>query len=166
MIEPTQASVRPEGLNPVASAKQAGAHIGIRQEQPNEMKLRVKRRTLRLRLTRPGVMWLRDDGLVEESSDFGAGATLFCRVRSVASPEPAHTEFHQEVIWAITPSRTAQAWVTSNEVGVCAQAGALKISIEKDVRCLTCSGEKEERDVLPHPADPPRADPGGATCRS
>jgi hypothetical protein len=102
---------------------------------------------------------------VEESADFGAGAILVCRIRSVASPEAAHAEFHQEVISVIIPSR-ARAWVTSNEVGVYAQAGALQISIEKDFGCLTCSGEEEERDAFPHPSDPLIADLGGDTCRS
>ncbi|HNY40926.1 MAG TPA: hypothetical protein PKJ41_11040, partial [Bryobacteraceae bacterium] len=52
------------------------------------MKLRVKGNSLRLRLTRPEVVRLREDGLVEESADFGAGATFVYRVMSVASHGP------------------------------------------------------------------------------
>lgn len=130
------------------------------------MKLRVKGNSLRLRLTRPEVMRLHDDGLVEESADFGVGATLTYRLQSVATPRLVRAEFHQGTVSVIILSETAQAWAISDEVGVYAQAGALQISIEKDFRCLTRSDEEEERDAFPHPADPPVADPGGAPCRS
>ena len=104
-------------------------------------------------------MRLRDDGLVEESADFGAGATLTYRLQSVATPGSVRAEFQQGTVAVIIPSETAQAWVTSDEVGVYAQAGALQISIEKDFGCLMRSDEEEERDAFPHPADPPIADP-------
>lgn len=130
------------------------------------MKLRVKGNSLRFRLTRPEVMRLCDDGLVEESADFGAGATLTYRLQSVATPGPVRAEFQQGTVAVIIPSETARAWVTSDEAGVYAQSGALQISIEKDFCCLARSDEEEQRDAFPHPAGPSVVDPGGATCQS
>lgn len=130
------------------------------------MKLRVKGNSLRLRLTRPEVVRPREDGLVEESADFGAGATLVYRVKGVASPGPVHAAYCQGAISVIIPSETAQAWAMSDEIGIYAQAGELQISVEKDFRCLTRSDEEEERDAFPHPAETAVADDGGTTCRS
>lgn len=130
------------------------------------MKLRIKGNSLRLRLTRPEVMRLHDDGLVEESADFGSGVTLTYRLQSVASPGSVHAEFNQATVSIMIPSETAQAWAVSDEIGVYAQAGALQISIEKDFRRLTRSGVEEDLDAFPHPAELPVADPGGDTCRS
>ncbi len=130
------------------------------------MKLRVKGNSLRLRLTRPEVVRLREDGLVEESADFGAGATFVYRVMSVASPGPVHAAYCQGAISVIIPSETAQAWAMSDEIGIYAHTGELQISVEKDFRCLTRSDEEEERDAFPHPAETAVADDGGTTCRS
>ncbi len=130
------------------------------------MKLRVKGNSLRLRLTRPEVVRLLEDGFVEESADFGAGATLIYRLQSAGTQGLVRAEFHHGTILVIIPTEAAQAWAASDEAGVYAQAGALQISIEKDFRCLTRSGEEEEADAFPHPAEPPLTDPGGTTCRS
>ena len=111
-------------------------------------------------------MRLCDDGLVEESTDFGAGATLTYRLQSAAAPGLVRAEFQQATIAVIIPSETARSWATSDEVGVYAQTGTLYIAIEKDFHCLTRSGEEDERDAFPNPADLPGADPGDATCRS
>ena len=130
------------------------------------MKLRIKGNSLRLRLTRPEVTRLRDEGLVEESADFGTGAILVYRLQSVATPGSLRADFHDGTISVVIPSETADAWAISDEVVIAAQAGALQISIEKDFRCLTRSDEEGERDAFPHPADLPVTDLGGATCRS
>lgn len=120
------------------------------------MKLRVKGNSLRLRLTRPEVMRLRDDGLVEESAGFGDGEVLTYRLRSVATPGPLHAAFHQGTIEVTVSSKTVRDWAVAEEVGLYAQAGGLQIAIEKDFRCLT-RPSGEEPDTYPNPAQDSRA---------
>lgn len=130
------------------------------------MKLRVKGNSLRLRLTRPEVARLLEDGFVEESADFGAGATLIYRLQSAGTQGLVRAELHGGTISVIIPTAAAQAWAASDEVGVYTQAGTLQISVEKGFRCLMRTDEEERRDAFPHPAETPLVDPGGATCQS
>src|ERR1035437_2846798 len=101
------------------------------------MKLRIKGNSLRLRLTRPEVIRLGDDGGVEERADFGAGEVLTYRLRPVATPGPLHAAFHQGTIEVTVAGETARDWAVSEEVGLYAQSAGLRIAIEKDFRCLT-----------------------------
>lgn len=129
------------------------------------MKLRVKGNSLRLRLTRPEVQQLRDSGLVGESINFAQGGTLIYRVQAVEVTGPVRAEFQQGIISVIIPAETARAWADSKEVGIYAQCGALRISIERDFKCLTHASEEEKADAYPNPDEPPAADDGGTVCR-
>ena len=115
------------------------------------MKLRIKGNSLRLRLTRPEAMRLRDAGLVEESAGFSGGEVLTYRLRSVATPGPPRAAFHEGTIEATASSEAARDWAAAEEVGLYAQVGGIQIIIEKDFRCLTRPG-CEEPDAYPHPA--------------
>ena len=115
------------------------------------MKLRIKGNSVRLRLTRPEVVRLRDAGLVEESAGFSGGEALTYRLRSVATPGPLRAAFHQGTIEVTVSSETARDWAVAEDVGLYAQAGGLQIAIEKDFRCLT-RPDCEEPDAYPHPA--------------
>jgi hypothetical protein len=119
------------------------------------MKLRVKGNSLRLRLTRPEVMRLRDDGLLEESVGFGEGEVLTYRLRCAATPGPLHAAFYRGTIEVTVSSETARSWAVAEEVGLYAQAGGLQIAIEKDFRCLT-RPSSEEPDAYPNPAQDSR----------
>jgi len=120
------------------------------------MKLRIKGNSWRLRLTRPEVIRLGDDGGVEERADFGAGEVLTYRLRPVATPGPLHAAFHQGTIEVTVAGETARDWAVSEEVGLYAQSAGLRIAIEKDFRCLT-RPSSEEPDAYPHPAQDARA---------
>jgi hypothetical protein len=115
------------------------------------MKLRIKGNSVRLRLTRPEVARLRDDGLVEESAGFGEGEALIYRLRCVAAPGPPHAAFRQGTIEVSVSGEAAREWAVGEEVGLYSQAGEFRIAIEKDFHCLT-RPIGEEPDAYPHPA--------------
>ncbi len=107
---------------------------------------------MRLRLTRTEVERLRDTGLVEESVDFGAGAALTYRI-SAASVPSLHAGFSGRAITVQVPSESARQWAEADEVGLYAAQGALRISVEKDFRCLTRRPEEQEPDAYAHPGE-------------
>src|SRR4051794_38897718 len=115
------------------------------------MKLRLQGNSLRLRLGRSEVANLRDRGAVEEIVAFQLGGKLTYRIQSHAKAETLRAEFETGRITVSVPIGTADAWATSDEVGLYAQDGGLKIAIEKDFRCLTRT--EEEPDAFPHPTD-------------
>lgn len=117
------------------------------------MKLRLQGNSVRLRLTRSEVERLRDTGLVEGSVDFGGGEVLAYRLQSGLEPGPVRAGFHLGTVTVWVSTEVAQAWATSDEVGVYAQSGTLAISIERDFRCLTRPLDKHERDAYPHPGE-------------
>lgn len=109
---------------------------------------------MRLRLTRSEVERLRDTGLVEESVDFGGGEALAYRIRSRLEPGPVQAGFREGSVTVSVSTEVAQAWTTSDDVGIYAQSGSVTISIEKDFRCLTRPPDEQERDAYPHPGEP------------
>lgn len=117
------------------------------------MKLRIQGNSLRLRLTRSEVARLHDKGDVAETASFKSGATLTYRIQKCAGPDVVQADLGQGMISVSVPAATVETWVTSDEVGVYAQDGELKISVEKDFRCLTRALEEQEADAYPHPAE-------------
>jgi hypothetical protein len=118
------------------------------------MKLRLQGNSVRLRLSRSEVERLRENGLVEESVDFGPGELLAYRLQSRLEQGPVGAAFRQGIVTVSVSTQTAQAWAGSDDVGIYAQSGALSISIEKDFRCLTHPLDLQEPDAYPHPGQP------------
>jgi hypothetical protein len=118
------------------------------------MKLRLQGNSVRLRLTRSEVERLREIGLVEESVDFGAAEVLAYRLQCRRAQGRVEAAFGQDIMTVSVSKEAAQGWAASDEVGLYAQSGALKISIEKDFRCLTRRLDEQERDAYPHPGQP------------
>jgi len=114
------------------------------------MKLRLQGNSVRLRLTRSEVERLRETGLVQESTEFGAGVALAYRLQTRLELGPLETAYHQGSMTISVSKDAAQAWAGSDEVGLYGQFGALAISVEKDFRCLTRARD-DERDAYPHP---------------
>ena len=113
------------------------------------MKMRLQADSLRLRLGQSEVARLRDQGVVEESVSFGPGTGLVYRILSERGAEPVHANFEGGVVTVHIAAAQAKAWASSDEVGVYAQDGGLRIAIEKDFRCLTRT--EPEPDAFPHP---------------
>ena len=115
------------------------------------MKLRLQGNSLRLRLKRSEVERLCGAGAVEESVEFGGGATLSYRLEISAGAGQAEAAFRNGAVTVSVGANAAQAWAGSDEVGIYAQSGGLAVSIEKDFRCLTRPLDEQERDTYPHP---------------
>ena len=116
------------------------------------MKLRIQGNSLRFRLTRSEVARLDEDGLIAESTYFGVGHPLTYRLRKETDGADVHAELADEVITVSAPAVEVHKWATSDEVGVTARDGVLRIAIEKDFRCLT-RREEDEADAYPHPVE-------------
>jgi hypothetical protein len=105
--------------------------------------------SLRLRLGRSEVEQLSDQGAVEESATFHSGGRLVYRIESRPEINTLQAAFEAGNITVQLSIETARTWASSNEVGLYAQDGALRIAIEKDFRCLT--RVTEEPDAFSHP---------------
>jgi hypothetical protein len=116
------------------------------------MKLRIQGDSLRLRLTRSEVAGLHTSGAIEEIAHFVGGRGLTYGIRKFAGGDAIRAELTDDAITVHVPAGVAEAWATSDEVGMTARDGTLRIAIEKDFRCLTRPRE-EERDAYPHPTD-------------
>lgn len=117
------------------------------------MKLRLQGNSLRLRLTRSEVARLQEHGVVEETAAFGADQRLTYRVLKYAASDGVQADFRNGIITVHLPAGEVESWATSDEVGLYAQNGPMRIAIEKDFRCLTRSKEEEGPDAYPHPAE-------------
>jgi hypothetical protein len=117
------------------------------------MKLRIQGDSLRLRLTRSEVAGLHETGAVEETAHFAGGGGLTYRIRKTAAGDSIRAELTDGAITVLVPAGTVEAWATSEEVGLAARDGVLRIAIEKDFRCLTRAREEDEADAYPHPAE-------------
>jgi len=115
------------------------------------MKLRIQGESLRFRLTRLEVARLHESGMVEETAHFGAGRSLTYRIRKGAGGD-MRAELAEGAITVHVPAGIADGWAASEEVGIDARDGVMRIAIEKDFRCLTHSRE-DEPDAYPHPAE-------------
>ena len=116
------------------------------------MKLRIQGNSLRFRLTRPEVASLDKDGLIAETTYFGVGHSLTYRIRKETDGADVRTELADGLITVSAPAGEVHKWATSDEVGITARDGVLRIAIEKDFRCLT-RREEDEVDAYPHPVE-------------
>lgn len=116
------------------------------------MKLRVQGNSLRFRLTRPEVAQLHEHGSVEETTQFRAEGGLIYRVQRSVGGNGMQASLHNGIITLQVPEGAVEGWAASDEVGLYAQDGPLRIAIEKDFRCLTRPREEDGPDAYPHPA--------------
>jgi hypothetical protein len=115
------------------------------------MKLRIRGNSIRLRLTQSEVARLRDEGVVEESCDFGGGHTFRYTLESNARTSHLDAALDGSSITVSVPAATARAWATNDEVGMYGASGPVDIAIEKDFRCIS-HGDAEGPDAFPNPA--------------
>lgn len=109
--------------------------------------------SLRLRVTRSEVEKLRGKSEVLEAVKFRSGAAFVYRLQTHASGDAVRAELAYGTISVSVPEAMAEHWAASDEVGIYGQDGELKISVEKDFRCLTRAPEEQEADAYPHPAE-------------
>ncbi len=118
------------------------------------MKLRLRGNSLRLRLTKTEVADLTRLGAIEESTQAGPGSDgLFgYRVETSTAAAAVSSRFTGSQMVVILPAKAAQDWAVGDEVGIYADMPwGLKLSIEKDFRCLTPRPEESDDDAFDHP---------------
>jgi hypothetical protein len=117
------------------------------------MKLRIQGNSLRFRLTRSEVAGLHESAIIEETTYFSVDSGLTYRIRKGAGGD-IRAEFTDGAITVHVPANMIDGWATSDNVGINARDGQLRIAIEKDFRCLT-RREEDEADAYPHPVEQP-----------
>lgn len=122
------------------------------------MKLRTRRGSIRLRLTRSEVAALAEASRVEEAvviGPLGAALTYALVVDEAATEVTARLDGAK--LEVAIPALRARAWAASSEVGIEATQGAggegaLVILIEKDFACLKPREGEDDDDAYPHPS--------------
>jgi uncharacterized protein DUF7009 len=113
------------------------------------MKLRLHSNALRLRLSQSEVARLAETGRVEESIAFAPGRVLSYAVESGDADAVAAT-FDNDVVRVVVPASVAKTWTGTDQVGIEASNGTLRVLIEKDYQCLHRSSP-EDADSFPNP---------------
>jgi hypothetical protein len=113
------------------------------------MKLRIHGGSLRLRLSQSEVVRLGETGRVEESIEFAPGSGLLYALETGASPAVTAT-YENANIRVVLPKLVAKEWIESDQTGIEASTGTLKVLIEKDFQCLHREPEAGE-DSFPNP---------------
>ncbi len=115
------------------------------------MKLRIRGNSIRLRLNQPEVESLKTQGVCRDRTEFPNGVVFSYSLIVDDKVEVPKAEFENSSILIKIPSQTAQKWLSSDEeIGIYSSDKDLKITVEKDFRCLMPRGEEDE-DAFPHP---------------
>jgi hypothetical protein len=112
------------------------------------MKLRLHAGSLRLRLSQSDIARLHDTGKVEETIAFAPGKQLYYTLET-GSAETGATLDDSRIVVSL-PTAIAMQWIESDQTGIEASTGTLKLLIEKDFQCLHREPEPGE-DSFPNP---------------
>ncbi|HVO99588.1 MAG TPA: hypothetical protein VMT15_16065 [Bryobacteraceae bacterium] len=115
------------------------------------MKLRLNAGSLRLRLSQSEVAKLHDTGEVRDAITFAPGHELVYTLETGPQAEPKAT-FEYAKIRVILPTRMAMKWTETDQTGIEASTGTLKLLVEKDFKCLHQESEPGE-DSFPNPLE-------------
>jgi hypothetical protein len=112
------------------------------------MKLRLHAGSLRLRLSQSEVERLHDTGKVEDAILFAPGKQL-CYTLETGSAETGATLDDAHIVVTL-PTAVAAEWIESDQTGIEASTGTLRLLIEKDFQCLHRAPQPGE-DAFPNP---------------
>jgi hypothetical protein len=122
------------------------------------MKLRIHNNSLRFRLSQSEVTRFIETGRLEDSLEFGSGSRLAYELQSSTAATEVRAEYEDGRIRVVIPSRRAQIWAGSDEIGISgSQRGSeLSLLIEKDFQCLHRAPGQEpgDADAFPNPLAP------------
>jgi hypothetical protein len=113
------------------------------------MKLRIHAGSLRLRLSQSEVSRLGEGGVIEESVSFAPGSEFRYALETGAANSVTATYDHAN-IRVVLPKPLAKEWIESDQTGIEASTGTLRLLIEKDFQCLHREPEPGE-DSFPNP---------------
>ncbi|HEV2134048.1 MAG TPA: hypothetical protein VGR47_07275 [Terracidiphilus sp.] len=121
------------------------------------MKLRIKGNSLRLRITRPELDQLMNEGRIEETITFASDdrSRLTYSLEHVATSSTPTVRFNPPSLDVLIPTAQAQQWSMGEDVGIYAAIdlganGSLELIIEKDFACIHGTAE-ENRDAFANP---------------
>ena len=122
------------------------------------MKLRIKGNSLRLRLTKSEVETFKKTGIFSEKIQFGFNDNQSLSYSLVRDEESMslNAKIENQVISILVPSKIANNWTDSNEVGFEGMMpldakNELFILIEKDFVCLDGDVREDQSDNYEHP---------------
>lgn len=115
------------------------------------MKLRIRGNSIRLRLTQSEVEKIKNDGLVEEKTEFPNGDNFVYSLVSSEKSDQLSAEFSNGKMQIILPKPVAETWANSVEEGIYGTCENIQIAVEKDFKCLTVRESEDEADNFPHP---------------
>ena len=123
------------------------------------MKLRIRKQTIRLRLSQPEVEKLGVGEVIEARLIFGPeDAQQFCYSVSVEDTQSVQVHYDAYGLRVSLPTDVARDWAESDLVSLESAypvdgAAALKILVEKDFRCLRPRDGDEDLNTFPHPRE-------------
>lgn len=121
------------------------------------MKLRIQGNSLRLRLNQSEVAQFSKTGFVEDSIQFGPGASLTYTIETASTlPAPLAT-FQDHWLRVQVPAPAAQDWYTTDRVAISSEQPidgdkTLSVLIEKDFQCVH-GGDERDPDAYPNPLE-------------
>jgi hypothetical protein len=121
------------------------------------MKLRIHGNSLRLRLSQPEVAQFSKTGFVEDSIQFGPGATFAYALESLSSLSAPQALFAHGWLRVQVPGRDAADWARTDRVAISGDqplepGKSLSILVEKDFQCLH-GEETRDPDAYPNPLE-------------
>jgi hypothetical protein len=113
------------------------------------MKLRLHSNSVRLRLSRGEVDALGESGRVEECIAFAPDRAFSYSIECAEIPEPS-AALENGAIRVKLPRTDVKQWIATDQTGIEATQGPLRLIIEKDFKCIHRDGP-EDADSFPNP---------------
>lgn len=121
------------------------------------MKLRIRGNSIRLRLLQSEVASLSETKRISEVISFGPGKkeTLTYAVQISEKAEAVSAGMCENEVCIILPTKTADGWIDSDQVGITASffngKEDVEVLVEKDFVCLTRTDDPDKEDAFPNP---------------
>lgn len=112
------------------------------------MKIRIKDNSIRFRLTQSEVAELGKNGIISGYTEFPGQTFTYAIERTEEDALSAAFSENQMVLKM--PAPMVEEWTSTDRIGFDAQAGKLKILVEKDFVCLDNTLE-DQSDNYPNP---------------
>ena len=119
------------------------------------MKIRLKGNSVRFRLSKTDISNFRNNGFVEERTEFPGNSYLVYRLEKKNAVSEPEASFTTNCICIFVPENMAEEWTNSDTVGysneiITGPGKKLSLLIEKDFACIDHSLE-DQSDNYPNP---------------
>lgn len=119
------------------------------------MKIRIKGNSIRLRLTRTEVEKFRNDGFLEEITEFG-NTDFFYALQAREEISTLEASFNNGVMTMYAPEFIRKEWADNETVGYdhkmdIGDGKSLYLLLEKDFKCIDAAVTEDQTDNYEHP---------------